>query len=268
VAGVAGTDWEAIAAYRDGAGRPVLAVGDIGDNPAARTAIEIVLVAEPALADATVRPLRVLRLRYPAGPQDAETLLIDQDARRMYVVTKGLGGTVYEVPTAVWPGTGTDSGTLAAVATVPLVLVTDGVMMHGHPMLRTYGDLTVLPAITDDVRGGSLEPLVTVRLPLEQQGEGLALAAGGNAVLLGSEGARQPVLWMPLSAAVLRALDSGPRPRSGSAPSGAAPSPSAAAGGVSRHGSTLPALFGGLAAVVAVGLLTSVLRGRTRRRTG
>jgi len=199
VSGVPATDWEAIASYRD-AGRPMLAIGDIGDNRATRTSVRIVVVAEPAPRTGTVRPVRVLTLRYPAGPADAEALLVDPDGGRAFVVTKGLGGALVQVPPAVWRGTAARaSGTLERVATVPLPFVTDGQMgPGGHPVLRTYFGLAVLPHLTDRARGGTLRPLATMPLPAQRQGEGLTLLDGRTA-LIGSEGVRQPVLRVPLA---------------------------------------------------------------------
>jgi hypothetical protein len=209
ISGVADVDWEAIAAFRDRSGGAVLAIGDIGDNAARRHDVQVVLLPEPPLHQATVRPSRVLRLRYPDGPADAETLLVDTVAQRMYVVTKGFGSTVYQVPERVWPGGSgdpADDGTLVRIATVPLLLVTDGVIgVGGHPVLRTYSELAVLPAITASVTGGSLEPLAVAKLPQQPQGEGLAIADGGS-VLLASEGVRQPILRMHLPNDIRAAL--------------------------------------------------------------
>lgn len=210
--GVTNRDWEAIAGYRDTAGRSMLAVGDIGDNAAVRSRIEVAILPEPALRDAVLRPARTLSLRYPAGPSNAETLLVDQVARRMYVVTKGLGSTVFEVPPEVWPGVNgvpsRDAATLIRVGVVPLILVTDGVVApDGHVLLRTYGELDVLPPIDPGMVDGSLQPLASVRLPDEPQGEGIALA-GTSQVLLASEGLHQPVLRMQLPEQITELLSS------------------------------------------------------------
>ncbi|MCC6832397.1 MAG: hypothetical protein IT200_13710 [Thermoleophilia bacterium] len=208
VPGVPATDWEALASYRD-AGRPMLAIGDIGDNRATRTSVRIVVVAEPAPRTGTVRPARVLTLRYPTGPVDAEALLVDPDGGRAFVVTKGLGGALFQVPPAVWRGTAARaSGRLVRIATVPLPLVTDGVMgPGGHPVLRTYFGLAVLPRLAGRVRGGTLRPLATMPLPPQPQGEGLTLLDARTA-LINSEGLSQPVLRVRLSDDVRSALAS------------------------------------------------------------
>jgi hypothetical protein len=143
-------------------------------------------------------PARTLVLRYPDGAVDAETLLVDPGGRRMFVVSKGFGGRVYEVPPEVFPGTSEGAATLLRRVGVPLVLVTDGVLAaDGRLILRTYGELAVLPAVTPDVVGGSLQPLAVSRLPVQRQGEGLALLDDRTA-LVGSEGLDQPIWRVPV----------------------------------------------------------------------
>ena len=257
VAGVPDTDWEAIAGYRDRDGRPMLAVGDIGDNAAARTSVSIVVLAEPDLRTATVRAERVIRLTYPGGATNAEALLVDPDGRRAFVVSKGLGGTVYEVPPAVWTARSAAArATLVSRAGVPLVFVTDGVMgPGGHPLLRTYGELALLPPIDDSVAGGSLQPLATLRLPDQKQGEGLALR-DARTVLVGSEGVGQPVWRVPLPVeftAVLRT----PTPAATPAPT---PTPT---GADAESGRSLP-VFGGIAGALVGTLLVLIVRARRR----
>jgi hypothetical protein len=208
IAGVPDVDWEAMAAFRETSGRSWLAVADIGDNEAQRAFVEVDVVPEPARpGDVVESPRLRLRLRYPDGPRDAETLLVDAARRRMFVVSKGvLTGTVYAVPASAWDGTvpaegTTRSATLVPVGTVPLVLVTDGtVAPDGTVLLRTYGELAAFDPFPLEAGIRLLSPRATAGLPSQQQGEGLALAPGGRSVLLSSEGADQPVLRFALSA--------------------------------------------------------------------
>src|SRR4051794_30860966 len=107
---------------KDGAGRQLLAVGDIGDNNAVRKEVRLLLFREPEkLRDVKVNVQRVIRLEYPSGAADAETLVADPRNQRLYIVTKGLlGGEIYTVPTAAWPG-GDDAN--AESRTWPLTFV-------------------------------------------------------------------------------------------------------------------------------------------------
>jgi hypothetical protein len=165
---------------------------------------------------------------------------------------------VYEVPPAVWSATAaSSSATLVPRAGVPLVLVTDGVMgPGGHPLLRTYGELAVLPPIDDTVTGGSLQPLATVRLPSQQQGESLALR-DARTVLVGSEGVGQPVWRVPLPSQALAVLAT-PRPT-------AAATPAPGAARRTTPGRSAP-MLGALAGAVAGTVLVLVVGARRRRR--
>lgn len=271
--GVAATDWEAVAAVDLPDGRPGLVVGDIGDNRAAHSHVDLVVVAEPKrLASATVSPLLTLRLTYPDHASDAEALLADPRTGRLAIVTKDLlGAGMYTVPDAVWPpadgvslDAGLRSGTLEAHAALSTPIVTDGaVLPDGRVVVRTYSTLYVLPAM-EDMTASRISPLATARLPAQEQGESLALLDGGRAVLVGTEGVRQPILRVPLPQ---------PGPPTSDATSEAAPTPGgsaqqqpsgATADNARASGSWVrPAIVAG-----AVGLLTLIsgiaLAGRRR----
>src|SRR6185503_17083415 len=95
---------------------------------------------EPSRAgDVVEEPRLRLRLRYPGGTRDAETLLVDPARRRMFVVSKGL-----------------------LTGTVPLVLVNDGaVAADGTVLLRTYGDLAAFDPFPLDGGTRLLTPRAT-----------------------------------------------------------------------------------------------------------
>jgi hypothetical protein len=284
IAGVPDVDWEAMAAFRDAGGRSWLAVADIGDNEARRSSVEVDVVPEPSRAgDVVEQPRLRLRLRYPDGPRDAETLLVDTARRRMFVVSKGLlTGTVYAVPASAWNGRipaapAIREATLVPVGTVPLVLVTDGaVAADGTVLLRTYGDLAAFDPFPLDGGTRLLTPRATASLPAQRQGEGLALEPGGRSVLLSSEGSDQPVLRFALPGELrpgtATPTPSPPATRSTSPSSSARPSsgkPSPASAGVAsdpafvRTGLLVGGSVLGGAAVVA---LAVALVGRRRSR--
>lgn len=181
VTGAQEIDWEDIAA---GPG-PTLYIGDIGDNERSRASVDVYRVAEPPLgAPATARATR-LRLRYPDGPHDAETLLVDPLRGDIIVVTKALGGaTAYRVSGA----------TLRRIGDLPSArFVTGGdVSADGRVVaIRGYDRVWVW------VRRGR-EPLSTTlrRTPCssptslgpEGQGEALALDHDGRSVMTVAEG--------------------------------------------------------------------------------
>lgn len=195
-------DWEAIATLRAKDGRALIAVGDIGDNNAQHSNVRIALVPEPDPLDtASVTPERVLRLRYPGGPRDAEALLADPRTGRLYIVSKTLfGSDLYAVPKRLWPDAPSGSARVSAVTTLTKVasmsagLITDGVFLpDGRMLLRGYGRVFVI-AKPETVRNGRLSTLADDTLPEQDQGESIALTDGGRQALIGSEGKREPVL--------------------------------------------------------------------------
>lgn len=101
-------DWEDIAAgVVDG--RPMLIIGDVGDNARRRDHVTLYVVDEPEVETdrsttgdrqdaATVR--RRIDVRYPDGPKDCEAIAIDAERRRVILIAKQALPTagVYAVP--------------------------------------------------------------------------------------------------------------------------------------------------------------------------
>jgi hypothetical protein len=264
VTGAVNRDWEAMAAWRDAAGRALLAVADIGDNAAQRAQIEIVVVAEPSpLRSATVRPLHRIVLAYPDGrAADAETLLVDPRTGRMFVVTKGLlSARVWAVPASVWPGSGRVPaevrGTLAPIGAIGLQLATDGtVLPSGHVLVRSYGALALLAPFDGDPP--TVRTLATVPLPAQPQGEGLAATA--TTVYLSSEGVGVPILRAPMPPSFAAAM----RRESSSSPSGtvtrstSSPAPPGP-GSSAQTDRTSARSAGGFGVLALLGLVLAVL---------
>ena len=199
-------DMEAMTATRGADGAGLLWVGDVGDNRAVRASVVLRLVREPSpTASATVLPVS-LRVRYPDGPHDVETLIWTPD-RRLLLVTKDLfAGVVYEVPAEAVAAALAGRSTLEPVVAQPaagvaMALVTDGAALpDGRMVLRGYSGATVYPAPPrpGGPTGATLEPLQQVVLPAQPQGETLTVVDDGRAVLVGSEGRRQPLQWVQL----------------------------------------------------------------------
>jgi hypothetical protein len=168
-----------------------------------------------------------IRLRYPGGPVDAETLIWTPDGRLLVVTKELLSAQVLQVPPAAvraaLRGVSTDRPVLGRpLATVGQAMVTDGAALpDGRLVLRGYGDAVVYapPA------GGQMQALEQLVLPSQPQGETLAVEPGGATVLVGSEGVRQP-LWR---VRVPRAPVSTPANESASPSPSSSPSSSATA---------------------------------------
>ncbi|HWI70887.1 MAG TPA: hypothetical protein VNT55_02960 [Baekduia sp.] len=189
VPGAEAVDWEDIAV---GPGDELL-VGDIGDNRAARASVDVYRVPEPRLADgpsATAAATR-LRMTYPDGAHDAETLLADQRTGEIVIVTKQLDG---------------NSGVYAARVTDPALRKT-GSLRLGLGGLATAGDVsadgTVVAIRTyTALYVWSRRPGATIaqtlrrapcvgsaQLAREGQGESLTLSRDGTSFFTVPEGA-------------------------------------------------------------------------------
>src|SRR5215213_3145239 len=243
LAGVEARDWEAVAAGRDDRGRPALFAADIGDNNGVWPEVAVYRVPEPAvLRDATVPAVRY-RLRYADGPRNAEALLIDPRGNRLYVATKAeAGGGLYLAPARLDPA---GINLLRRVARVPPG-VTDGAFLPSGRgfVLRDYQQAFVYAG--PGRRIGSFD------LPLQFQGESLAVSADGRSLLVGSEGPGSELWRVPLPESVLAPVTPTTR-----APAKAAPTASPAAAGGWRWGVTplLAVAAGGLVLLVAALLL-------------
>jgi len=188
IAGAEATDWEDIA-LRGG----TLYLADIGDNRSERDDV-VYRVPEPAAGVTTSAPAQALRLRYPDGAHDAETLLVDPRSGGLAIVTKDFGG---------------NSGVYVVAhpsATATTTLHRAGRLRLGLGGLATAGDVSadgrviVVRTYTGFVawerrRGDSLARAMRrtpcsgrVSLANEGQGEALALTADGGAFLTVPEG--------------------------------------------------------------------------------
>jgi hypothetical protein len=180
VDGIEARDLEAIGSGRDAKGRPVLWLGDIGDNLDSWPEVRLHRVREPkVLRDRTLTP-RTYRVTYPDRPHNAEALLADPRSSRVWVVTKQAAkGRIYALPRDA------DRGSVTVLRPVGEAgaFVTDGsVSPDGSRFaLRDYVDAEVsdgLPPGRDPQR---------VYLPLQLQGEAMTWTADGTALLVASE---------------------------------------------------------------------------------
>jgi hypothetical protein len=197
VPGAEATDWEDLAA---GAG-PSLYLADIGDNREQRATVDVYRVPEPAAgATGATAPAARLRLRYPDGAHDAETLLVR--GRELAIVTKQFSGESGVYVTR-WPagGPGAEPVTLRRAATLHLGLgglATGGdVSADGRVVaVRTYTNYvawTVAPGATLAKTLARTPCRGTAGLGGEGQGEALALSAHGSAFFTVPEGSHPAI---------------------------------------------------------------------------
>ena len=93
LAGVKSRDWEDIAlGPGPEPGETYLYIGEIGDNTAQYPIKKIYRFVEPTASDGTpvdtVRQVDTIRVMYPDGARDAETLLVDPLTSDLYIISK------------------------------------------------------------------------------------------------------------------------------------------------------------------------------------
>jgi hypothetical protein len=212
VTGASARDWEDIAA---GPGpqrsQNYLYIGDIGDNQERRSEIIVYRVSEPIITAADsastkskprmTETAETIRLRYPDGKHDAETLMVHPVTGSIFVVTKVAfaNPSVYE---ATGPVRSEKPITLKRVGELTIPSLLGGIITGGdispdgsRIALCDYmqGYEIVLP------RGGSFntiwnQPLRPIGLGERKQGEAIAYRLDGKALLVTSEGSPAPLI--------------------------------------------------------------------------
>lgn len=245
----ASEDVEAIAPLRG----DELLVGDIGDNLAARSSVQLLRVPV-ARGEQTVTPA-VYEMTYPDGSRDAETLMVHPRTQQVFVASKGIfASTLYVAPRRL---STTEPNQLEAVGDV-IGIATDGSFFPDgrHFVVRDYSR-AVIYTYPD------LLSVAEIDLPDQEQGEGIAVDEE-SAVFVSSEGLRSDVLRIELPARVARLVDPPPPTPETEADSGSEPdatsAPEPAAADVERP--VWPWLLGGVAGLGMIVVLVRSLRPR------
>lgn len=183
--GVSARDFEGLAAGVDANGRPVLWVGDIGDNRDSWSDVSIYRVREPKKLGSTSAQVKRYRFTYEDRPHNAETILADPNSKQIWIVTKQLArGSIYALPKNL-KKSGKNSKINIAKRIGPATgLITDGAMKADGSgfVLRDYFDAQFFT-------GRPVGELTQeVELPPQPQGEAIAWLPGENAVVIASEG--------------------------------------------------------------------------------
>lgn len=188
-------DWEDIAVGPGPqSGVDYLYIGNIGDNDAEHVLCYIYRVPEPRVL-ATQPPARVkllgtqtIAVRYPDGPRDAETLMVDPITRDIYIISKREAQVhVYRAP---YPQSVAQPITLELVAKLPISWVVAGdISSDGREILiKTYDAIyyyrrpSAAPLWHAFAREGIMLPYY-----LEPQGEAIAWDAEGRGYITVSE---------------------------------------------------------------------------------
>lgn len=199
--GATNHDWEDMDTGTDANGQPMLYFGDIGDNAVKRTEIDVYQVPEPRGPSADVSWIRY-RFKYPDGPHNAETLMVDPHTHRIFIASKaGLlegSGLLYEAPAVL---STTAINTLAIVEpprAIPNLTTSGDISPDGKLMVL----LTYFSAYWAVGVNGTLHAFP---VPEQQQDEGIAFTRDGTSILVDSEGQHTAVYQLPLPAEAIAA---------------------------------------------------------------
>lgn len=213
LAGAQARDWEDMAVGPGPRrGQSYLYLGDIGDNDKKRSEIVVYRVPEPKLTAADKDSSRrfprptttvdAIRLRYPDGKFDAETLMVHPTSGNLYIVTKVMlkNATVYEAPAPLVAG---KVITMKRIGDIKVPSVIGGALTGGSispdgrrvalcDYLQAYE--AVLPPSSKNFDDVWKQTFTAFRLGQREQGEAITYRADGKALLATSEGKHPPVI--------------------------------------------------------------------------
>jgi hypothetical protein len=183
-------DWEDIAV---GPGpdstKSYIYVGEIGDNRGQWKSIRIMRIAEPDTlgGEQHIQP-EVLKLKYPDGARDAETLMVDPVSKMIYVITKRDSlSTLYQVPIDAFAQ---EETVLEKVMVLPFSMATGGdISADGTEILiRNYFSVYYWKRFEGESIPEALSrpPLLMPYKP-ELQGEAIAFQPNGKSYFTLSE---------------------------------------------------------------------------------
>lgn len=217
LAGAQARDWEDMAiGPGPQRGQSYLYLGDVGDNDKARSEITVYRVPEPKLTAAdktstksnprTTSPAEAIRLRYPDGKFDAETLLVHPTTGNLYIVTKVMlkNAVVYEAPAPLVPG---PTITMKRIGEIRVPSIVGGALTGGSispdgrrlalcDYLQAYE--IVLPASSRNFNDVWKQTVTAFNVGKRQQGESITYRSDGKALLLTSEGKNPPLIQVEL----------------------------------------------------------------------
>lgn len=190
---VTARDWEAMTTCREDDGDTVIWVGDIGDNIDGWKTYKLHEIDEPQDPRDGDADFESYSMQYVDGKaRDSEALLCHPRTGRLYMVSKESAGGVYEGPERMRQG---ETNKFRRIADAPST-VTDAVFLPDgkHAVLRGYQQAWVVDTENDWKVIAAFFP------PLQIQGETIAVAADGKALLFGSEGLNAQVYRVELPA--------------------------------------------------------------------
>ena len=186
---VVNRDWEDIAVGPGPvAGVSYVYVGDIGDNDSQHSSEFVYRFPEPDLSGKTlpfvsnIPAVDVIELKYPDGPGNAETLMVDPQTKDIYIASKQ--SNLSKIYVAHYPQSTTSATTMTPVVQLYFSKATGGdISPDGTEILIRSNELIwywKLSAGTGISAGLLTQPQVAPYANNEPKGEGIGFAADGS----------------------------------------------------------------------------------------
>jgi hypothetical protein len=186
---VSNRDWEDIAVGPGPvSGISYLYVGDIGDNDAKYSSVFVYRFSEPELQGKTmpytadITGVDKIELKYPDGPGNAETLMVDPLTKDIYIASKQ--SNLSKIYVARYPQSTTSVTVMTRVVQLYFNKATGGdISAGGTEILLRSNELIwywKLPSGTSISSGLLTQPQVAPYANNEPQGEGIGFAADGS----------------------------------------------------------------------------------------
>lgn len=214
VKGAQAQDWEDIATWKDPkSGKSYIFVGDIGNNSKKRESLTVYRLLEPAIKPeqaatskgkpAETEAAEAIKLHYPEGNFDAETLMIHPQTGDLYLITKVMNAAarVFKLKA---PFMQQREATLVQVAEVQVPQAMKGFLTGGdispdgrHVALCDY--FAAYELTLPDHKGLAFDeiwkqPVQPINTGKRKQGEAICYSADGHALLATSEGLPCPLI--------------------------------------------------------------------------
>ncbi len=182
-----------------------LYIGDIGDNNATRPCITVYRVAEPNVVSSqspvavSQADIDTIKLQFPDGPRDAETLMVDPRTRDIYIISKrDFPSKVYR---AAYPQSTSQTTTMQLVANLPFGLAVGGDISPTGDLVivKGYFSSAWLWKVEKDAEFSTAfaKPACSIPVLWEPQGEAICFNSNGCGYFTLSEGSYQPLYYFP-----------------------------------------------------------------------
>ncbi|MDB5090973.1 MAG: hypothetical protein JWR09_4967, partial [Mucilaginibacter sp.] len=189
-------DWEDIAVGPGPvAGKSYVYVGNIGDNDSKYSSVFVYRFAEPDLGGKTspvilnISDIDIIELKYPDGPRNAETLMVDPLTKDLYIASKQSNNS--HIYVSKFPQSTTSATTMTPVVQLYFNKATGGdISPDGTEILLRSTELIwywKLPAGTGIATGLLTKPQIAPYFNNEPQGEGIGFAADGSGYFTDTE---------------------------------------------------------------------------------